>query len=37
VGCILGGACGYLHKFYSQTLRGKDSRIAGTKRRSTDK
>lgn len=36
VGCILGGACGYLHKFYTQTIRGKDARIKGERRRSTD-
>ena len=36
VGCILGGACGYLHKVWGQTIRGKDARIKGEKRRSTD-
>jgi hypothetical protein len=37
VGCILAAACGYLHKAFNQTIRGKDSRIGGKKRRSTDK
>jgi hypothetical protein len=36
VGCILGGATGYLHKVWSQTIRGKDSRIRGEKRRASD-
>lgn len=36
VGCILGGATGYLHKFWSQTIRGKDARIKGEKRRADD-
>lgn len=36
VGCILGGACGYLHKVWSQTIRGRDARIRGERRRKTD-
>ena len=37
IGCILGGACGYLHKVWNQTVRGRDARIKGERRRSTDK
>lgn len=36
VGFILGGACGWVHKLYTQTIMGKDARIKGMKRRAGD-